>query len=155
MYESAKLLRGVIRASFVPQGILISCRTGRLKFSPTSRIYFRQYLAFKLSEAVRHMISSFSFKHNAIKVKKLPDMASCSLICKLRPRLKHFACLPELKLHNLCRQTQKKPKNTVYLSTFTSLLSYISVMQTLLLCVQMFCWFSDSSTQMYCLMVML
>ena len=32
----------------------------------------------------------------------------------------HFVCLRALKLHDLCRETWRKPENTVYLSTFTN-----------------------------------
>ena len=37
---------------------------------PPFLIYSRHYLAFKLEEAVKHMISSFSFMHIATKIKK-------------------------------------------------------------------------------------
>ena len=69
MYESVKVLGGVIRADFVPQRIMKACRAGRLKFCPPSCIYTRHYLAFKLREAVRHLSSSFSLEHTATKVK--------------------------------------------------------------------------------------
>ena len=52
---------------------------------PTSCTCSRHYLAFKIREAVRHMSSSFTFKHNATKFQKiLVDLASCSLFFKLR-----------------------------------------------------------------------
>ena len=53
-------------------------------FRPPSCIHSWHYLAFKLGKAVRHMSSSFSFKHIATKVKKLVGFASCSLIFKQR-----------------------------------------------------------------------
>ena len=62
-------------------------------FCPPSCINTRHYLAFKLREAVRHMSSSFSFKHNATKVQKLFDMVSCSLIFKLRLLFQSFSML--------------------------------------------------------------
>ena len=40
-------------------------------FRPPSCIYSRLYLAFKIRQALKHMISSFSFKHIATKVKKI------------------------------------------------------------------------------------
>ena len=63
-------------------------------FRCPSCIYSPQGLTFKLGEAVRHMSSSFSLKHIGTKVKKLPvDMASCSLIFKLRLLFQPFCML--------------------------------------------------------------
>ena len=50
--------------------------------------------------------------------------------------LQNFVSLLGLKVHDLGTQTQRKPENTDYLSTLTSFLWYLTVMQTLLLCIQ-------------------
>ena len=51
-----------------------------------------------------------------------------------------YACLYSNKLRDFCRQTHRKRENTVYVSIFTNMLLYLTVMQTLLLCVQtIFC----------------
>ena len=69
---------------------------------------------------------------------------------------KIFVCLLGLKFHDMGRQTQRKPENTVYLSTFTIFLWCPTVMLTPLLCIQIvLCYLSDSSTQKYCILVML
>ena len=65
-------------------------------------------------------------------------------------------CLLGPKHHDLGKHIPRKPENTVYLSTFTNLLWYLTVMRIPLLCVQnVFCYLSDSSTQKYYLMEML
>ena len=71
MYESVNVLGGAIRVDFVALCILIAFRAGRLNFSPTFCVYCRYYLVFKLTEAIGHMSLSFSFRHNATKVKKI------------------------------------------------------------------------------------
>ena len=53
-------------------------------FRPASCIYSWLYLVFKLRKAVKHMSPSFSFKHIAAEVKKMVDMASFSVIFRLR-----------------------------------------------------------------------
>ena len=51
------------------------------------------------------------------------DFSSLRLFCTTAIThllcLKNFVCLLGLKFHDLCRQTQRKPEHTVYLSTST------------------------------------
>ena len=108
-----------------------ACRTGRLNFYPPSCIHSQHCFAFKLRDAVRHMSSPFSFMHFASQVKEnwlwFSNWDSC---------LNHFVCLLVVNFQYLFRQTQRKPGNTVYLSTPTNFLWYLTFMQTLFLCVQ-------------------
>ena len=132
MYEFVNVLGGVMPTDFFPQCFMKACRTGRLNFHPTSCIHSRHYLAFKLRDSERHMSSSFSFLQIATKVKEnwliwldvlwFLNQDSC---------LNHFVCLLVLNFQNLCRQTQTKPENTVYLSTFAN---FCGILQSCRLC---------------------
>ena len=114
MHESVIVLGGAIQADFVRQCVMKACRSSRLKFCPPSCIYTRNYLQFKLREAVRHISSSFSFKHNATKVQKWLIWLQNLWFWNQDSCLNSFVCLLVLKLHDLCRQTQRKPENTVF-----------------------------------------
>ena len=85
---------------------------------------------------------------SAIKLTKTVRRVSSSFI---------VVCLLGLKFHNLGRKTQRKPENTVYLSTFTVFLWYPTVNQTPSLFIQtvFFCCLSEFSTQKNGILVML
>ena len=91
-----------------------------LTFSPPFCTYSRHYLAFKLREAVKHMISSFNLKQIATKLKKLLIWLHVLWFSNWDSCFNQFVFLLVLKLHDLCRQTQRKHETTVCLSTFTN-----------------------------------
>ena len=111
-------------------------------FRSASCIFSPHCLTFKLGEAVRHMSSSFSFMHIATKVEEnwliwldvlwLSNWNFC---------LSRFVCFLVLNFQILCRQTQRKPKNTVYLSTFSN---FCGILQSCRLCCCAFQPFSVS-----------
>ena len=88
-------------------------------FSPLFCTCSRHYLAFKLRGAVKHMISSYNLKHIATKLKKILMWLHVLRFSNWDSCFNHFVFLLVLKLHDLCRQTQRKHETTVYLSTFT------------------------------------
>ena len=72
-------------------------------------------------------------------------MVSCSLFFKIT-HLSHIFCsFVVLNFHGFGRQTQRKPTNTVDLSTFTNFLLNLTVMQTLSIELQ-HCTFSEIKT---------
>ena len=115
---------------------MIACRVGRLNNFLPSRMYCRQILAFDLKPAVIHMSSSFSFKHYATKVQSWLISMHALGLSNWNSCLRHFVCLPVLKLEYLGRQTHTKPEYAVFLSITSKLWWYLTVMQTALLCVQ-------------------
>ena len=81
-----------------------------------SCICCRYYLAFKLTEAVREMSLFITFRHNATKVKKFVDLASCSLVFKLRLLSQKilYACLASNSM--ICVHRNKKSLSTQIIS---------------------------------------
>ena len=80
------------------------------------------YFPFKLGEFVRHVNSSFSFKHFATKAKKTDryDFMFFDFQFKTPVSIILYACLylNSMICIDKYRQTQRKSENTVFSSTF-------------------------------------
>ena len=150
-------IKVAIRVDFVPRFFMIACRAGRLNFSPS----FLHVLSVIFDIQIRS-----SCKTHALIIQFCAycyRSINCSLIwlkalwfSNKDSRLKHFVCLPVLKLHSLCRQTVRTLDNTVCLSTFLNLLWYLTAMQTQLLSIQTFFrYLFYSPTQKCCLLELL
>ena len=87
-------------------------------FRPAFCIYSWHCLSFNLREAVRHMSSSFSFKHIATKFKKMVDMASCffDLQTKTPVSIILYACL--LSNSKICVDEIKKSIKHILIVNF-------------------------------------
>ena len=121
---------------FLPLCFLIACRAARLNFSPNFLHILSALCGNQIKKSRKTRKFIFSFKHIATKVKKWLIWFHVLWVLTYDSCHNPFVCLLLLKLNDLCRQTQRKPENTVYLSTFTNLLRYLTAMQTLLLGVQ-------------------
>ena len=98
--------------------------------------YTAAFFAIQIERSRKTHELIFSFNLNATNVKNWLIGLQVLWFLNSSSCLKNNVCLFVIKLHDLNGQAQRKPELTVHLSTLTFLLWYVTVMQTLLLCIQ-------------------
>ena len=130
------------------------CFSSTFRLPPS--IYCRYYLVFILTESVRQICLSITFRHNATKDKKLVDLASCSLIFKVR-LLSQKVCMlawPQIPWFGYTNAKKAWVHRTSLISHKLFVVSYSNA-DSVLVHSNYFCCWRNSSTQKYCFLVKL